>query len=63
MEKNESVCTAAWDEFKAAYEILADAQSEDEAQARDAEEREQEFGNLEVSYWDLLGKLADAKAS
>ena len=63
LEKNESVCTAAWDEFKAAYDVLANAQSEDEAQARDAEEKEQEFGNLEVSYRDLLGKLADAKAS
>ena len=63
LEKNENVCTAAWNEFKAAYEILVDAQSGDEAQAGDAEEREQEFGNLEASYWDLLGKLADAKAS
>ena len=27
------------------------------------EDREQEFGNLEVGYRDLLGKLADAKAS
>ena len=63
LEKNENVCIAAWNEFKAAYEVLADAQSEEEAQAGDAEEREQEFGNLEASYWDLLGKLADAKAS
>ena len=27
------------------------------------EDREQEFGNLEVRYRDLLGKLADAIAS
>ena len=60
--KTESGCTAAWDLFSAAHEELADAQSEDEAQARDAEEREQEFGNLEVRYRDLLGKLADVIA-
>ena len=63
LEETKSGCIAAWDEFKAAYDVLADAQSEDEAQARDAEEKEQEFGNLEVSYRDLLGKLADARAS
>ena len=42
---------------------MVEVQSEDEAQEAEMEDRDQEFGNLEVSYLDLLGKLADAIAS
>ena len=63
LEKTEGGFAAAWDLFSAAYDKLVEVQSEDEAQEAEMEDRDQEFGNLEVSYLDLLGKLADAKAS
>ena len=59
LEQTKEVCKVAWDEFKAAYEELADAQSEDETQVVDAEEREQEFGNLEMRCHDLVVSLAE----
>ena len=63
LEQARERCNVAWDEFKAAYEVLADAQSEDEAQALDAEEREHEFGNLEARYHNLVDSLAETVAS
>ena len=63
LERTEEGFIAAWDLFSAAYDKLVEVQSEDEAQEAEMEDRDQEFGNLEVSYRDLLGKLADAKAS
>ena len=63
LEQTRDGCKDAWDEFKAAYEELADAQSEDETQVVDAEEREQEFGNLDLRYHDLVVSLAEAVAS
>ena len=63
LERTEGACTAAWDLFSAAYDKLVEVQSGDEAQDVEMEDRDQEFGNLQVSYWDLLRKLADAKAS
>ena len=59
LEQTKEGCKVAWDEFKAAYEELADAQSEDETQVVDAEEREQEFGNLEMRCHDLVVSLAE----
>ena len=59
LEQTKEGCKVAWDEFKAAYEELADAQSEDETQVVDAEEREQEFGNLEMRCHDLMVSLAE----
>ena len=48
--------------FTATYDGLVEIQSEDETQDADMEEREQEYGNLEVRFRDLLGSLADAIA-
>ena len=55
-------CDTAWDAFSTAHDGLQEIQSEDETQQEDMEVREQEFGDLEVRYRDLLGKLADAMA-
>ena len=63
LEKTEGGFTAAWDLFSAAYDKLVEVQSEDEAQEAEMEDREQEFGNLEDRYRELLGELADAIAS
>ena len=63
LEQTREGCKVAWEEFKAAYEELADAQSEDETQAVDAEEREQEFGNLDLRYHEIVVSLAEAVAS
>ena len=63
LEQTRDGCKVAWDEFKAAYEELADAQSEDETQVMDAEEREKEFGNLDLRYHDLVISLAETVAS
>ena len=63
LEQTREGCKVAWDEFKAAHEELADAQSEDETQAVDAEEREHEFGNLEMRCHDLVVSLAETVAS
>ena len=63
LEEARKRCNVAWDAFNAAHEELADAQSEDEAQALDAEEREHEFGNFEARYHNLVDSLAEAVAS
>ena len=62
LEQTKEGCKVAWDEFKAAHEELADAQSEDETQAVDAKEREHEFGNLEMRCHDLVVSLAETVA-
>ena len=62
LEKTEKGCTAAWDLFSTTYDKLTEIQSEDEAQEAEMEDRDQEFGNLEVRYRDLLGRLADVIA-
>ena len=59
LEEARKRCNAAWDAFTTAHEELADVQSEDEAQDLDAEERDQEFSNLEVRYHDLVDSLAE----
>ena len=59
LEEAMSGCDAAWDAFTAAHKELADVQSEDEAQDQDAEERDQEFGNLEARYHNLVDSLAE----
>ena len=59
LEEVRKRCVAAWDAFTVAYEDLADAQSEDEAQDQEIEERDQEFSNLEARYHDLVDSLAE----
>ena len=62
LEEARKRCNAAWDAFTAAHEELADIQSEDEAQELDAEDRDQEFVNLEARYHNLVDSLAETVA-
>ena len=63
LEEARKGCNAAWDVFTTAHDGLIEIQSEDEAQEADMEDREQEFGNLEVKYHNLMDSLAEAVAS
>ena len=63
LEEARRGCNAAWDVFSATHDGLIKIQSEDKTQEAEMEVREQEFGNLEVRFRDLLGNLADAIAS
>ena len=53
-------CDAAWDAFNTSYDQLCDIQSENEAQEAEMEDRDQEFGNLEIVYHNLKRSLAEA---
>ena len=57
LEETRKRCVTAWEAFTDAYVELADLQSEDEVQ--DLEERDQEYGNLEARYHDLVDSLAE----
>ena len=62
LEEARKRCNVALDAFNAAHGELADVQSEDGAQELDAEEREQEFRNLEARYHNLVDSLAETVA-
>ena len=61
LEETRKRCVTAWEAFTVAYVELADLQSEDEVQ--DLEERDQEYGNLEARYHDLVDSLADCPST
>ena len=57
------VCKVAWDHFATARNALVEAQPEDDDQNAELEERDREFGDLEVRKEGLMVALADAIAT
>ena len=59
LEEARKRCIVAWDALTAAYEELADVQSEDEVEDPEQEDRDAEFGNLEGRYHSMVDSLAE----
>ena len=59
LEEARKRCIVDWDALAAAYEELADVQSEEEAEDPEQEERDAEFGNLEARYHSMVDALAE----
>merc|ERR1711888_304292 len=59
LEQVRTRCIVDWDALAAAYEELADVQSEEEAEDPEQEERDAEFGNLEARYHSMVDSLAE----
>ena len=59
LEEARKRCIVAWDALAAAYEELADVQSEEEAEDPEQEGRDAEFGNLEGRYHSMVDSLAE----